>query len=249
MSLLDSITPLQWALIGVSGLLIGMNKTGLMGAATAAIPIMASIFGAQRSVGLILPMLITADALAVIYYRRHADWSVVARLLPWALAGIAVGVVVGDAVPDHSFRVLLAVVVLAGLVLLAYKEVFHRDLRIPETWWLSMTLGLLAGFTTMVGNAAGSITTLYFLSMGMSKNTFIGTGAWFFFVVNVIKVPLHIVFWETISLQTLAVNAVVAPVILLGGVAGLLLVRHIKEGPYRVFILVVTALISFRLFL
>jgi uncharacterized membrane protein YfcA len=248
LSLVASIDAAQWALIGLSGVLIGMNKAGLMGAATAAIPIMAGIFGAQPSVGVVLPMLITADVLAVIYYRRHADWGVLLRLLPWTLMGVGVGVVVGDTIPDESFRMLLAVVVLVGLALLAFKELFHRDVHIPERWWLSMVLGLLAGFATMVGNAAGPITTLYFFSMGMSKNQFIGTGAWFFFVVNVLKVPLHIIFWETISLETLTVNAIAAPVILMGGAFGLVLVRRIKERPYRAFILIVTAVISIRLF-
>ena len=97
MSLVQSLSPLEWSLVGLSGLLIGMNKAGLLGTATAAIPIMAGIFGAQASVGVILPMLITADIVAVIHYRRHADWGIVLRLLPWTLIGIGAGVVVGDA--------------------------------------------------------------------------------------------------------------------------------------------------------
>ena len=248
MSLVQSLSPLEWSLIGLSGLLIGMNKAGLLGTATAAIPIMAGIFGAQASVGVILPMLITADIVAVIHYRRHADWGIVLRLLPWALVGVGVGAVVGDTIPESSFRMLLAIVVLAAVVLLAYKEILHRDVRVPEKWWIAAVLGLLAGFATMVGNAAGPIATLYLLSMGLSKNQFIGTGAWFFFVVNVLKVPLHIVFWETISLDTLAVNLFAVPVIVAGGFLGLYLVRFIKERPYRVFILVITAVMSIRLF-
>ena len=249
MELLASISSLEWALIATSGLLIGMNKAGLMGAAMAAIPIMAGIFGAQLSVGVILPMLIVADVVAVIYYRQHADWGIVLRLLPWTLVGIGVGAVVGDAIPESSFRLLLAIVVLAGVVLLGYKEFFHRDVNVPERWYLSAILGLLAGFATMVGNAAGPIMTLYLLSMGLSKNQFIGTGAWFYFVVNLLKVPLHVVFWKTITLETLTVDLLAAPVIVAGGLLGLVLVRHIKERPYRVFILVITAVISVRLFL
>ena len=248
MDLVASVTPLQWALIGVSGLLIGMNKTGLMGAAMAAIPIMAGIFGAQLSVGVVLPMLVTADVLAVIYYRQHADWGIVLRLLPWTLVGIGAGVVVGDAIPDDSFRMLLAIVVLVGLILLAYKEIVHRDVNIPERWWIAAILGSMAGFTTMVGNAAGPIMTLYLFSMGLSKNQFIGTGAWFYFVVNILKIPLHVFFWGTITLETLTVNLIAAPIIIAGGFVGLVLVRRIKERPYRVFILVMTAAISIRLF-
>lgn len=248
MSLVQSLSPLEWSLVGLSGLLIGMNKAGLLGTATAAIPIMAGIFGAQASVGVILPMLITADIVAVIHYRRHAEWGIVFRLLPWALIGIGIGVIVGDLIPESSFRMLLAIVVLAAVILLAYKEILHRDVHVPEKWWIAAVLGLLAGFATMVGNAAGPIATLYLLSMGLSKNQFIGTGAWFFFVVNVLKVPLHIVFWQTITVETLAVNLFAVPIIVAGGFLGLYLVRFIKERPYRVFILVITAVMSIRLF-
>ncbi len=246
-SLISTITPAQWALIGLSGVLIGMNKAGLMGAAMAAIPIMAGIFGAQLSVGVILPMLITADVVAVIYYRRHAEWGVMLRLLPWTMVGVAIGAVVGGAIAEESFRLLLAIVVLAAVALLAYKEILHRDVQVPERWWIAAILGLAAGFATMVGNAAGPITTLYLFSMGMSKNQFIGTGAWFYFVVNTLKVPFHVVFWGTITAETLLVNLVTVPVIVVGGLLGLYLVRLIKERPYRVFILIATATISLRL--
>jgi uncharacterized protein len=249
MNLVASITPAEWALIGLSGLLIGMNKAGLMGAAMASIPIMAAIFGAQASVGIVLPMLVAADVVAVLYYRRHADWGIVLRLLPWTLVGVGLGVVVGDSIPDESFRFLLAIVVLVGLALLAYKEIVHRDVVVPEKWWIAAILGLLAGFATMVGNAAGPITTLYLFSMGLSKNQFIGTGAWFFFVVNTLKIPLHIIFWQTITLETLLVDLIAVPIIVAGGLIGLVLVRHIKERPYRIFVLVITTVISVRLFL
>ena len=100
----------------------------------------------------------------------------------------------------------------------------------------------------MVGNAAGPIMTLYLFSMGLSKNQFIGTGAWFYFVVNILKIPFHVLFWGTITLETLTVNLIAAPIIIAGGFLGLVLVRKIKEGPYRIFILVMTAAISIRLF-
>ncbi|MFW5685830.1 MAG: sulfite exporter TauE/SafE family protein [Spirochaetota bacterium] len=248
MDLVAGVAPTQWALIGLSGLLIGMNKAGLMGAAMASIPIMAGIFGAQASVGVVLPMLVTADVVAVIYYRRHADWGIVLRLLPWTLVGVGLGVIVGDTIPEESFRFLLAIVVLVGVALLAYKEIMHRDVQVPERWWIAAILGVLAGFATMVGNAAGPITTLYLFSMGLSKNQFIGTGAWFFFIVNVLKIPLHVIFWKTITVDTLMVDLIAVPIIVIGGLVGLVLVKYIKERPYRVFVLVITTIISIRLF-
>ena len=247
-NMVGSLNATEWVLIGFSGLLIGMNKTGLFGSAMIAIPILASIFGAQESVGLILPMLIVADVVAVTHYRRHADWGVVLRLLPWTLVGVGVGVVVGDLVSAGDFRTMLAVVVIVALAMLAYKEFVHPDLTVPERWWIAAILGLLAGFATMVGNAAGPLMALYLLSMGFQKDRFIGTGAWFYLVVNVLKVPLHIIFWGTITFETLTVNAIAAPVIVGGAFLGLFLVKRIKEKQYRMFVLGITLVGAVRLF-
>ena len=90
--------------------------------------------------------------------------------------------------------------------------------------------------------------TLYLLSMGMKKNEFIGTAAWFFFTVNLIKVPLHIFVWETITFQSILVDALAVPVIVGGAVIGLAIVRRIPERSYRLFILSITTVIAIRLF-
>lgn len=248
MSLIATLQAPEWALLAASAVLIGMAKSGLAGAAALAIPVMAALFGAQASTGIVLPMLITADIVAVIYYRRDADWHVVGRLLPWTLAGVVVGVVVGDLIPEEGFRYLLAGVVLLGLALMAWRELFHRDIVVPRKLWIAAVLGLAAGFATMVGNAAGPLMILYLLAMGFQKNQLIGTGAWFFFVVNLLKVPFHVLFWETITAETLLLNLAVVPVIVAGVFAGLFIVKRIPERAYRYFILISTAIVSIRLF-
>jgi uncharacterized protein len=242
-----TLEPLQWVLIFVGAFAVGLNKAGLMGIATINVVIMASIFGGLASTGIVLPMLITADIFAVAYYRRHADWSVVFRLLPWTLLGVGVGALVGTKISDEVFRRIIAVVVLASVALLAYSELRGSEVRVKPRWWTSALLGVFAGFATMVGNAAGPIMTLYLFSMGYEKNKFIGTTAWFFFIINLLKVPLHVFVWHSITMETLKVDLYAVPFIIGGVAVGLLIVKLIKEKPYRVFVLVTTAILSIRL--
>jgi uncharacterized membrane protein YfcA len=101
-------------------------------------------------------------------------------------------------------------------------------------------LGFSGGFSSMIGNAAGPIITLYFLSMRLPKNEFIGTGAWFYLIMNVMKVPFHVFVWKTINLNTLILNILVAPVILFGAFIGIHVVKLIPEKIYRVFIIIST---------
>jgi hypothetical protein len=130
---------------------------------------------------------------------------------------------------------------------MAYRELFHADIVVPRRLWIAAILGTVAGFSTMVGNAAGPLMSLYLLSMGLEKNQLIGTAAWFFFVVNVIKVPFHVLFWGTIAAETLFIDLLVVPVIVGGVFLGLWLVRRIPEKAYRYFIIVSTTIVSIRL--
>ena len=101
----------------------------------------------------------------------------------------------------------------------------------------------------MIGNSAGPVMAIYFLSMKLPKNSLIGTAAWFFMIVNLFKVPLHAIFWATITPATLLFDAAMIPAVALGALAGVRLVKLIPERPYRIFILVVITLAALKLVL
>jgi len=248
-SLLSSfhLSILNWVLLGLCSLIIGMNKTGLPGISLITIPIAAAIFGGRDSSGIMLPILIVGDIFAVIYYNQHAQWKYVARLLPWAAVGIALGVFIGERISDLQFSHLMSIIILIGLVIMVLQEIRGKDLDLPETWWVAAILGLAGGFTTMVGNAAAPVMALYLLSMRLPKNSFIGTGAWFFFIVNVAKVPLHIIFWHTITLHTAALDLIMAPIVIVGALLGVVVVKLIKDKSYRILVIVATAASAIRL--
>jgi len=101
---------------------------------------------------------------------------------------------------------------------------------------------LMAGFTTMIGNLAGTFTNLFFLAMRLPKNHFIGTAAWLFFIINLFKLPFHIFVWHTITWDTLKLNILLMPFVLLGFVVGIRLIRAIKDQYYRRLILILTGI-------
>ena len=237
----------QWMIAVLCAMLVGMAKTGLTGVGLMVVPLLASVFGGRASVGLLLPILIVADTFAVIYYNRHAEWKYIFRLLPWTLIGITVGVLVGRIISEEVFVRLLAALVIIGIVLMVWQDL-RKKVKIPDYWWFSMGLGLLGGFITMIANAAGPIMALYLLSMRLPKNIFIGTGAWLLFIINVIKVPIHVVVWKTITWESIMFDLLMIPSIAMGALLGIWLVKFFPERAYRIFIIASTLFSAFLLF-
>jgi len=244
-----SLLPWQWALTGLSGVFIGLAKTGLSGLGLIFVPIMAFAFGAKASTGILLPMLSMGDLFGVAYYRRHAEWKQLIRLIPWAALGLGAGVTVGATMPDLQFKKMLGIIVLFLLALMIWQESRKDKESVPTGWWFHALAGTAAGFTTMVGNAAGPVMSLYLISMRLPKNAFIGTSAWFFLVINAVKIPLQILFWQNISPATVAVDLAALPFIALGAFAGIKVVGKMPERLFRYFVLVMTGVTAVFLLL
>ena len=236
------LTTGQWIILALSGLLIGMSKTGITGVGMMVVPLLANAFGGRPSVGLLLPILIFADIFAVSWYNRHAQWKHILRLVPWAFVGIITATLVGKSISDQTFNRLLAILVIGGVGILVWQDIRAGKMKIPESRWFAGGMGLMGGFATMIGNAAGPLMSLYLLSMRLPKNTYIGTGAWFFFIVNVSKVPLHVWSWETITVRSFLLDLMMVPAIAAGAFLGIWLVRLLPEKFYRILVIVTTLL-------
>jgi uncharacterized membrane protein YfcA len=240
-------TPYDWTLLFVCALLIGMSKTGIQGITLLAIPLMAINFGAKPSTGLILPMLCFSDLIAVFYYRRTAEWKYVFKLLPAAILGFFVAIAVDKLIPADEFRRLMAICIFGGLAIMFWTEKKGKDNKMFTAWWYAPLFGLMGGFTTMIGNAAGPVMSVYLLSMRLPKYSFVGTSAWFFLVVNYLKLPLQIFVWDNITLTTVALNALTIPFMITGAIAGIYFVKKVPEKTYRTFIIIVTILSTLML--
>ncbi|HDR52255.1 MAG TPA: sulfite exporter TauE/SafE family protein [Mariniphaga anaerophila] len=233
---------LQWLLLFFCAMLIGMSKVGVPGVSMFVVPVMAIIFGGKASTGILLPILMMADWFGVGYYHRHARWNFLWKLFPWAFAGIGIALWVGEVVNDEWFKNIIAILVFLCIGLMLWKDRQKGHQFFPDTWWFAASMGVLGGFATMIGNVAGPIFALYLLAMHLPKNSFIGTGAWFFLIINLMKFPLHIFVWETITWETLKLDLILLPGIAAGAIGGIWLVKKIPDKTYRAFVIVVTAI-------
>ena len=219
------LTLFQTMIGGLSAVFIGIAKTGIAGFGIVVVPLMADAFGAKASVGMVLPMLIAADVMAISYYRRFARWPIIGRVLPFALVGIGAGFLLLGAVDDVLLKRTLGGLV---IVLIGFRYTNRRLTGVGKNMLLAAVLGILAGIATIMANAAGPLMTVYLLWMGTRKEEFIGTAAWFFFIVNCIKVPF-LLDLGLITATTLKLNTMATPLIVAGGIVGILIVKSINQ--------------------
>lgn len=231
----------------IAALFTGMAKTGVYGLGMLVAPMLAGVFGGKVSAGLLLPMLSMADIFAVIYYNRHASWKHLWKLFPFSALGVIIAMWVGEVIDDSTFKMIMASFILVSIPIMIWREKMDSK-PLAGNWWTGGTFGISGGFATMIGNAAGPIMSLYLLAMKLPKQVLIGTGAWYFLIINLFKIPFHIFVWETVTPHTLSVNLMMLPVILLGGFLGIRLVRIIPEKPFRWLIIIMTTMASLRLF-
>ena len=235
----------QWVVLAVSAFAIGVSKTGLPGVGILVVPLLALAFPAKASVGLLLPILIFADLFAVGYYRRHGQWRHLAKLLPWAVAGIGIGYAVLSKIDSSTLKPLIGVIVLAMLGI-RLRSILKSEEHVPDHWSFAAMMGLLAGATTMMANAAGPVMVLYLLSMHFPKQKFIGTAAWFFFIVNWIKVPL-MANLDMITAESLKMDAMVFPAVVVGALAGVWLLKRIPQRLFNIIALILAAAAAIKL--
>lgn len=236
-----------WIVVGLCAIMVGITKTGIPGFGILVVPLMASVLPARSSVGVLLGILILADLFAIVYHRRNARWGHVLRLLPAAFAGIVAGYFGLKVVNDQQLKPIIGGIVLVMLgVNYWWTRAKGQDTPVPTQWWFAVGLGFLAGVTTMMANAAGPIMIIYLLAMRLPKVEFVGTGAWFFFVINWLKVPFSANL-ELMTAESVKLDLIMLPFIAAGAVAGILVLKRIPQKTFTAVVQLLAAAAAIKL--
>ena len=279
-----SLSPAQWALAAVSAAGIGLSKTGIPGLGIVAVALFAITMPSKESVGVVLPLLIVGDFIAVGTYRRHAVWSHLFLLVPWAAVGIVLGYFAMGHIDDSQIGHLIGALLIVLVVVQVWRQTIAEKEKAPASESsvtstlvigaqagrgkadstmaptpseeglrptnlpFAIVLGVLAGFSTMVANAAGPIMILYLLTMRLPKLEFIGTAAWYYMVLNLFKVPFS---WHLglINSSSAPVDLVLAPFVIAGCILGRVLLPRIDQALFERLALGLTVIAALKLVL
>ena len=245
--MLPHFTTTQWVLAVIGAFCIGFAKAGFSGAGLANVLIMAWLWGAKESTGVVLPMLICGDILSVMVYHQHAKWAAIRSMLPPTIIGVVVGWGLMHWMSSGSYGPVMGWIILLLTILQAYRRWKPNAFEhVPHSNGFALTMGTATGFATMVANGAGPIMTLYFLARRAPKLEFVGTMAWFFLIVNCLKVPFSVNL-GLIYGNSLLFNLVLVPAIALGIYAGKRLIGFISQDVFEYLVLTFAAIAALRM--
>lgn len=242
-----NLEPWQWMLAIFGALLAGLSKTGIAGLGMLAVVMFANVIPAKQASGFLLPLLMVGDSVAVWSYRSHAKRAHVLRLLPWTAAGVVLGYFAMGRIDDGQARVLIGAIILLMVAVHLWRRWRLKPCEVEEAGaWFAPTIGVLAGFTTLVANAAGPLMAIYLLAMRLPKMEYVGTGAVFFLLLNGFKVPF-MANLGLITTDSLGFNLILVPAVLAGAMAGRKLLPMINQKVFENLALGLSAAAGVRL--
>lgn len=235
------------ALALVGAFCLGVSKTGFPGLALVNILIIAECFGAKASVGIILPLLILCDLIVYPLFRKYASWRKVLPFVPWTLIGLAIGYLLLRSIDENTARKVIGAIILIMLALQLFREYRKSFLAsLPDSRAFLGFSGVAIGISTMVANAAGPVYSIYALVHKLNKEDFLGIGARFFLLMNVIKVPM-LSQLSLINEESLKLNLLLIPGIAAGILVGKKLIHLVPQRIFEWLLYVFSLIAGLRL--
>jgi uncharacterized membrane protein YfcA len=237
--------PLLWFFAALGAFMVGVSKAGITGLSILSIALFNHVFpSSKQASGLVLPLLIFGDFVAVFAYRKHTQWHYLWRLFPWTAAGVVLGYFTLGRISDHTARILIGWIIVS----LALLSFWRRYVSAPAEekaasfhWSVGAAIGMTAGFITLIANAAGPLMAIYLVAMRLPKMEYVGTAAVFFMLLNLFKVPF-MVDLGLITTQSFSFNLMLAPAVLLGALAGRWLLKHVNQNLFEQLVLLLSAI-------
>ena len=241
-----NLDPLQWILAALGAFMVGAAKAGIAGLSILSVALFTHVLpGSKQASGVVLPLLIFGDFVAVFSYRRHTQWHHLWRLFPSTAIGVVLGYFAMGRISDHYARIMIGCIIVS-LALLSFWRRWRpaqpgaQSAANPRLVF-AVLVGIVSGFITLIANAAGPLMAIYLVSMRMAKMEYVGTAAVFFMILNLFKVPFMMDL-GLITGHSFVFNLLLAPAVVAGALCGRWLLTRINQNLFEVLVLGLSAI-------
>ena len=235
-----------WSIALLAIFLIGVTKSGFgSGVGLMIVPMMALSMshvperGTEAALGMLLPLLVAGDLIAVYQYRHLFSMKIVRKLLPGTLLGVVIGMTVlwwfatqEKEVADALIRIEIGLESMLLVGLHWWRSSREKDDGIyqPKAWQ-SAVVGAFAGASSTIAHAAGPIITLYLLPQRLERQLYVGTNALYFFLLNTIKLPAYYQAGQFAKASP-QFSLMFLPVVIAGAFTGIWLNRRVSDALF-----------------
>mgnify|MGYP005989590559 CR=1 FL=1 len=230
----------------LAGLITGFSKFSVGGMGLLVLPIVMIAFPGPEALGILLPLYIVTDLMAVASYRNKIAWGVLGRFLPLAFLGVFIGSQFLANIDADQFLTFLGITIVAMIALGLYLDFRPASfMRKPVTAYL---MGFFGGVISVIANAAGPLFSLFLLEQKLDKGTYVSTRAWAFFIINLLKFPLYVGL-GLLSVESAETSLYALPGLALGSFIGYHFLKKVNPIQFKWMIRIMSTLAAFKLFL
>ncbi|MFT0861378.1 sulfite exporter TauE/SafE family protein [Ancylobacter sp. G4_0304] len=226
---LDALNLDAWTLFlaVVAAATIGLSKGGLQIASMFAVPVLAIALPPLVAAATLLPVLIAADVVSVVAYRKYADWRLLKVLLPGMLAGVGVGWLTASWVPVPWIMFTIGAIGLFYCVRTVLAPARTASSTRAGLFW-----SLVSGFTSFISHSGGAPYQIFMASQPILKLAYAGTTALAFATVNLVKIYPY---WRLGAFESglWQLSLLLIPVGALFTAIGIGLLKIVSEATFR----------------
>jgi len=225
------LDPYFVAIATLAVLIVGLSKAGLLGSlGMVGVPLLSLVMPARDAAGMMLPVLLAMDAIAVYAYRKDVDWRIIRIMLPGAMVGTLVAWALWAFISDAAVLLFVGVVTLL-FILDAILPLRKKLEGLPPSRGWGTFWGGFAGFTSFVSHTGGPPFQIYVLPQRLPPSIYSGTTAVFFAIVNTAKLVPYF-FLGQLNVHNLQLSAALIPVGIAGVFLGIFLVKRISMALF-----------------
>jgi uncharacterized membrane protein YfcA len=220
-------------LLMIAAVCVGLDKGGLKPLTIVAIYLLTTSIGARMTLAVVAPIMFAGEIFPAYYYRSFADTGLIKKIMPWILLGIFIGSCIGASIDEELFTLLIGIILLTMAFIILIRELHLLPMTSHAHPIFTAGLGVSAGFSTVIGNAAGGITSIYFLLNKSEKKTFVGSSALLYMIINAVKLMIYIFYWHIITSDTLILSLTLLPFIGAGIALATVIILKVPDRVYK----------------
>jgi len=207
-------------------LVYGIGKGGLGGAlGDIVVPFMALTISPTLAASILLPILIVMDVFAISHHVKNADWHLIKKMVPGGIAGILLAAISLKHLPEYGLEILIGSISIGFVMLYLFKKQATKSKPgiISALFWCG-----LGGFTSTAIHAGGGPVSIFLLPQKLNKLKLIGTMAWFFAIINFLKLGAFAWLGE-LNISNILTAIILMPLAPIGVRIGVYLLNKISQ--------------------